>query len=83
MNTSPIAGADENVNVVGSSPSNVDPENRHSTPRTRRRGVSPLVMFEVVLFVLCAISVFLSWWMGRSEEMESRTGKCVLMSTRN
>ena len=78
MNTSPIARADENANVVGYSPSNVDPKNRPSTPHTRRRGVSPLVLFEVVLFVLCAVFVFLSWRMGRSEEMESRTDKCVL-----
>ena len=82
MSPSPPTRADDSVNAVGSRPTGADenrPFLRHSPPCSRREAVSPLVIFEVVLLVLCAICAVLSWQMRRSEERELRTGDYVVM----
>ena len=76
--------ADDSVNTVSSRPTGADenrPFVRHSPPCLRREAVSPLVIFEVVLLVLCAICAVLSWQMRRNEEKELATGEYVVMST--
>lgn len=82
MNPSPPTRADDSVNAVGSRPTGADenpPFLRRSPPCSRREAVSPLVIFEVVVLVLCAICAVLSWQMRQSEEKELRTGEYVVM----
>ena len=80
MNPSLPTRTDDSVNAVGSRPTGADdnhPFLRHSPPCSRHE--APLVIFEVVLLVLCAICAVLSWQMRRSEEKEVTTGEYVVM----
>ena len=78
MNPSSTVRADEDESALGPRLVNVDenrPLPRQSPPCSRRGGVSPLVVFKIVLLVVCAIFALFSWQMGCRVEKESRGGE--------